>query len=154
MSRRDHLLTLSQLQLMNQTIIITEQDAIRLRPIVQRKPLLQNPDYENLPRLKAELDRASIVMQEDLPNDVVAMNSFVELEDLTDGEILTFQLVYPEHAEISEGRISILAPLGMAMLGYRVGDEIEWPVPAGTARVRIRKVTNPKAQPETALRSV
>ena len=131
---------------MNQTILITEQDAERLRPLVQQNSLSHHPDHEDLPRLKAELDRATIVGPKELPSDVVAMNSIVELEDLTDGEILTFQLVYPEQAAISEGRISILAPLGMAMLGYRVGDEIEWPVPAGIARVRIRNVTNPNLQ--------
>jgi regulator of nucleoside diphosphate kinase len=75
------------------------------------------------------------------------MNSTVELEDLEDGEILTYTLVFPENADIESGRISILAPLGMAMLGFKVGDEFEWPVPAGTLRVRVRRLVESKTEP-------
>lgn len=125
---------------MNTTIIITETDARRLRPLVQNSKPGSGADADSINRLRIELDRAKIVPDDQLPEDVIAMNSTVELEDLTDGEILTFTLVYPEKADAAAGKISVLAPLGTAMLGYRVGDEIEWPVPAGTVRVRVRKL--------------
>jgi regulator of nucleoside diphosphate kinase len=124
---------------MNQPIIITEADAKELHSLLQRKNALDTTFAESVCRLKNELERAVIVQESELPEDVIALNSTVELEDLVDREVQTFRLVLPEHADFSEGRISILAPVAMALLGYRVGDEIEWPVPGGTARVRVRK---------------
>ena len=122
---------------MNLPITISERDALSLRQLVQA---CAPANAEHIQRLKAELDRAHIVPGPELPADVIAMNSTVELEDLEDGEILTYTLVFPEDAEIEAGKISILAPLGMAMLGFKAGDEFEWPVPAGTLRVRVRRV--------------
>jgi len=135
-------------------IYITEDDARRLRPLVRATTLPKGPDAENLKRLESELERAHVVPESDLPANVIAMNSTVELEDLTDGERFTYTLVYPEHADVDQGRISILAPLGTAMLGYRVGDTFEWPVPGGTIRVRVlrlRERLKSPAPPATAL---
>ena len=101
--------------------------------------------------MKNELDRAVIVADSDLPNDLIAIGSTVELEDLADHELSTFTLVMPEHADFEERRISILAPIGMALLGYRVGDEIEWPVPGGMARMRICKHLGRERPPTTAI---
>lgn len=129
---------------MNLPITITERDAFRLRQLVQAS---DPSNAENIQRLKTELERARIVPVEDLPANVIAMNSTVELEDLEDGEILTYTLVFPESANIEAGKVSILAPLGMAMLGFKVGDEIEWPVPAGTLRVRVRRLVESKTEP-------
>jgi regulator of nucleoside diphosphate kinase len=131
-------------------IYITENDARRLRPLAQSATLQRGPDAENLKRLEAELARARIVPEHELPADVITMNSTVELEDLTDGERFTYTLVFPEHADADHGRISILAPLGTAMLGYRVGDEFEWPMPGGLVRVRVLRLVgraNPQATP-------
>ena len=125
---------------MNLPIYITEDDARRLRPLVRATTLQRGPDAENLKRLESELERAHVVPESDLPANVIAMNSTVELEDLTDGERFTYTLVYPEHADVDQGRISILAPLGTAMLGYRVGDTFEWPVPGGTICVRVLRL--------------
>lgn len=125
---------------MNLPIIISERDARRLRPLVEASKGLNEVEAANLQRLRDELERAQVVSENDLPDDVISMNSTVELEDLEDGEIMTYTLVFPERANVSEGRISILAPLGTAMLGYRVGHEIEWPVPSGTLRVRVRRL--------------
>jgi len=126
---------------MNLPITISERDAWRLRKLVQTN------DPEAVERLKTELDRAQIVPDQELPADVIAMNSTVELEDLDDGEILTYTLVFPENADIETGKISILAPLGMAMLGFKVGDQFEWPVPAGTLHVRVRRLVETKSEP-------
>ncbi len=126
--------------IMSLPISITEQDAVRLRRLLDSSLARKETDAESLKRLEHELDRAQIVTQSELPPDAIAMNSTVELEDLSDGEILTYTLVYPEQADAAGGRISILAPLGMAMLGYRVGDEFEWPVPSGMIRVRVRRL--------------
>lgn len=124
---------------MNRPIIITQSDARQLRALLERKNAIETTLPESVSRLKNELQRAEIVPDSELPADVIALNSTVELDDLTNRELLTFTLVQPEQADFSEGRISILAPIGMALLGYRVGDKIEWPIPDGVTRVRIRK---------------
>lgn len=128
---------------MNLPVTISQRDAARLRRLIAA---CAPSNTEHIERLKAELDRARIVPGPELPADVIAMNSTVELEDLEDGEILTYTLVFPENADINAGKISILAPLGMAMLGFRAGDEFEWPVPAGTLRVRVRRLIKPKTE--------
>jgi regulator of nucleoside diphosphate kinase len=74
------------------------------------------------------------------------MNSRAELLDLETGERMEFTLVCPADANIEEGKISVLAPLGAAMIGYRVGDEFEWSVPYGERRFRVTAV---RFQPET-----
>lgn len=127
----------------NLPIVICERDAARLRKLIEA---CGNND-ENIQRLKNELERARIVPESELPPGVIAMNSTVELEDLEDGEIMTYTLVYPENADVESGKISILAPLGMAMLGFKVGDEFEWPVPAGTLRVRVRRLVESQNEP-------
>ena len=88
-----------------------------------------------------------IVDPEEVPNDVITMNSRADLLDLESGETLTFTLVFPADANVEEGRISVLAPIGAGMLGYRVEDEFEWNVPAGTRRMRVMRVDY---QPEAA----
>lgn len=129
---------------MNLPIIVSDRDLLRLRQLVQAG---ERANLENIGRLKTELDRARVVPAAELPAQVIAMNSTVELEDLEDGEIMTYTLVLPEYADAAAGKISILAPLGMAMLGFQVGDEFAWPVPAGTLRVRVRRLVASKSEP-------
>lgn len=96
--------------------------------------LLDQPDYRNFPgvaALRAELARAEIVEPDQMPGDVVTMNSTVRVADGTTGEEHELTLVYPRAVDAGPGRVSILAPVGSAMLGLRVGDSIEWQVPQG-----------------------
>ena len=75
------------------------------------------------------------------------MNSTVVLTDLDTREEETYTLVYPENADTAQGKVSILAPIGTAMLGYRVGDVFEWEVPAGKRRLKVEKIVY---QPEAS----
>ena len=100
--------------------------------------------------LRGELERAEIVAPEEVPSNVITMNSRAELVDLDSHERMEFTLVFPREADIEEGRISVLAPLGTAMLGYHVGDEFEWVVPYGRRRLRVAAV---RFQPEAAVRA-
>jgi regulator of nucleoside diphosphate kinase len=91
--------------------------------------------------LEEELARADVVPSSSLPHDVVAMHSSVVYEDVDTGRVMMVQLTYPEHADIERGRVSVLAPIGAALLGLRAGDVIEWPLPDGrTARLRIKQL--------------
>ena len=100
-----------------------------LRTMIDRAH--NNGEGVHLADLEAELKRARIVPAEDVPRDVVTMNSKVLLYDLDTREREVFTLVYPWQADADNYRISVLAPVGTAMIGCRVGDVIKWPVPAG-----------------------
>ncbi len=126
---------------MNTSIFVSERDAKALRKLLNVPPSAQHADKENFHRLSQELDRATVVPVADLPPDVVALDSTVEMENLSTGEHLVFTLVLPDEADAAAGRLSVLAPLGTGLLGFRTGEEIEWPVPSGTIRVRLDKVS-------------
>ena len=109
---------------------------------------LSQRGHAEMKALQSELTRAEIVEVKDLPPDVITMNSTAELVDLDTNERMEFTLVFPRDANIEAGKISVLAPLGTAMLGYRVGDKFQWIVPYGRRRL---KVTAVRFQPEAAL---
>ena len=91
--------------------------------------------------LRSELDRARIVEPQDMPPDVVTMNSIVRFADEETGKEFERTLCYPEEATGGTDKVSILAPLGSALLGLSVGQRIDWPVPGGRmARIRILDV--------------
>jgi regulator of nucleoside diphosphate kinase len=96
-------------------------------------------------RLEEELDRATIVEQ--LPPDVVGIGSRVRFEDRSTGAVREVALAWPQAADASAGRVSVLAPVGAALLGLRTGDSIEWPLPDGRkARIRILSVAQAPAE--------
>jgi regulator of nucleoside diphosphate kinase len=94
----------------------------------------------NLADLRTELERAEIVESVDVPADVITMESTVRLRDLDTGERETYTLVYPDQANIADNKLSILAPIGIGILGYRVGDVVRWRVPSGRRRLRVEEV--------------
>lgn len=102
-------------------------------------------------RLAAELDRAVVVDSDRLPLDVVTMLSRVVFENVRTGSRREVVLVRPPDADAGAGRLSVLAPIGAALLGLRVGDTIEWPLPADrTAEIRILAVEQPTRGTESA----
>jgi regulator of nucleoside diphosphate kinase len=133
----------------NCNIIISAADHAELEAVIMFAGKVSERARVELSALENELKRAEIVEPEEIPSDVITMNSRAELLDLESKERMQFTLVLPRDAKIEEGKISVLAPLGTAMLGYRVGDEFQWPVPYGIRRL---KVTNVCFQPEAALK--
>lgn len=127
----------------NRTVYITQADMNRLRALIDS----MKTSREDLKALSAELDQARVVRQSEIPPDVITMNSKAQVRDLDDDELMTYTLVFPAKANVDEGLISILAPIGTAMLGHRVGDEFEWQVPGGAIRLKVEKVLY---QPEAA----
>src|SRR5690606_15608470 len=93
-------------------------------------------------QLETELERARITPLRDVPEDVVVMNSELEYEDVTTGQRRRLRLVYPHEADSSKGHVSVLAPLGCALLGLRVQQEIDWHMPGGMRRIRVVSVTD------------
>jgi len=128
---------------MKRTIYITKADMTRLRSLIAST----KTSRDDLGSLRNELDHAQVVEPAAIPGDVVTMNSQARLRDLETKEVMTFTLVFPENANFEHNRISVLAPIGTAMLGQREGDEFEWEVPAGRVRLKVVKVLY---QPEAA----
>jgi regulator of nucleoside diphosphate kinase len=128
-------------------IYVTPSDMGRLLALVEGYRLQGREDKRTLERLEEELDRAVVVDPGEIRPDVVTLDSRLSLVDLDSGEQLLFTLVLPSRSNLEKGRISILAPLGMAVLGYRAGDEIDWEVPSGRRRLRVHSVMY---QPEAA----
>jgi regulator of nucleoside diphosphate kinase len=124
---------------MRDHIFITKVDFDRLYRLVAGKGSRESRDSEYLERLEQELERAEIIDEDTVPHGVVTMNSEVRLKDLDSGDVNVYKLVFP-HQTRSPMDISILAPIGTAILGYRVGDAIEWPVPKGIRRLEILQV--------------
>jgi regulator of nucleoside diphosphate kinase len=128
-------------------IYITKFDLARLKELVDVGITFKERDREYLESLQNELDRAHIVDPTAIPHNVVTMNSRVRFKDMETGEEKSYTLVFPSDADIEKNRISILAPIGTAILGYRAGDTVNWLVPAGTRKVRILEILY---QPEAA----
>ena len=131
---------------MRDRIYITDDDCERLRGLIAGRRGANSADREYLSMLEQELDRAEVVEPEAIPRDVVTMNSEVRLQDLDSGMIQRYKLVFPNQFRW-DNSVSVLAPIGTAMLGYRVGDVIEWRVPKGIRRLKILEV---RYQPEEA----
>lgn len=128
-------------------IFITEFDLTRLEELLDKVSTEESRDSKHLKELEDELLRAEVVEPRDIPADVITMNSQVCLKDLDSGEELLYTLVFPHDARLEDNRISILAPVGTALLGYRVGDTITWKVPGGMRKLKVKKILY---QPEAA----
>ena len=128
-------------------IYITDFDLTRLRELLGVGISFPERDRESLEALQGELDRAHIIEPTAVPHDVVTMNSRVRLTDVETNEKQVYTVVFPSEANVEQRKISILAPIGTALLGYRVGDTVEWPVPGGIKKLRIDEVLY---QPEAA----
>lgn len=128
-------------------IYITKFDLARLKELLEVGISFKERDRDYLESLRNELDRAHIVDPTAVPDDVVTMNSRFRLKDMETGEEKNYSLVFPSEADMTQNKISILAPIGTAVLGYRAGDSVDWQVPAGKRTVRIQEILY---QPEAA----
>lgn len=129
-----------------QMVVITERDMTRLQQLID-SARQQWRDQSLLDRLEGELTRAKVVSGKRVPADVVTMNSRVRVTDLDNGKESIYQIVFPRDANTSKNMISVLAPIGTALLGFRIGSEIEWETPGGIRRLRIDAI---EYQPEAA----
>ncbi len=132
---------------MEHTIYITNFDKERLYSLVNNHRSASSWIKAQIEKLEEELEKAVIVEPENIPADVVTMNTKLRLRDEQSGEERILSLVFPSDADFEKNRISVLAPVGTALLGYRVGDLIEWEVPSGTKTFRIiETIYQPEAE--------
>ncbi|MGQ4658954.1 nucleoside diphosphate kinase regulator [Lysobacter sp. F6437] len=126
------------------TLLLSRLDCDRIEALLEDP---RNADIDTS-ALEAELARAQVVEPGKMPADVITMNSTARFLDEASGDEREMTLVYPSGADGSNDKVSILAPVGSALLGLRVGDTIEWPVPSGrTIRLRVLSI---RYQPESA----
>jgi regulator of nucleoside diphosphate kinase len=126
-------------------IIISSADFDRLKRLIDSARLDRRVPAEILDVLEGELVRGAVVPASEVPGDVITMNSTVWFRDLDTDELETYTLVYPHEADVAHNRISVFAPIGTALLGFREGDVVKWRVPAGRRRFLITQVTQQEA---------
>lgn len=121
------------------SLVISQEDYTKISTLlsVSKAPIAE--------QLEEELDRAELVPSEELPQDIVAMNSQVTFVDLDTDKEQSVTLAYPHEANIEENKVSILAPVGAALIGLRVGQMIDWPIADGKVR-RIKVVSVHRAE--------
>lgn len=118
-------------------VTISEFDHFRLQELLLVAKQFASPQPAYIRDLDSELRRASIVPPEQIPPYVVTMNTQVRLIDADTGKARLYTLVFPSDADLENGKLSILSELGVAILGYKVGDTIEWEFLEGRKRIRI-----------------
>ena len=118
-------------------IILNSRDFIKLKQVINESIASGHVNAKNL---DAELSNALLLDPEKIPSDVVTLNTKVRFIDINESEEFVYTIVYPEDADLTHGKLSVLAPIGTALLGYREGNEIVWNVPAGLKSFRIDKI--------------
>jgi regulator of nucleoside diphosphate kinase len=123
------------------SIIITRKDYQHLKKLTGNGNIPDNErGADNLRKLFIEIERAKKVAPEKVASDVVTMNTVIEFMDLDNNRSRQLKLVYPQQADIRKGYVSVLAPIGTALLGYRKGDIVEWEVPSGKKKFLIKEI--------------
>ncbi len=131
----------------NRQIFITRQDHQRLTLMLEEALAGKHRDAAFLKELARELTIAEVVDPKSVPADVVTMNSRVVVKDVENGEDSEYTLVFPEQADVARGRLSVVSPIGTAILGYSKGDTITWQTPGGPRQIKIVDIPY---QPEAA----
>ena len=131
----------------NRQIFITRRDRERLTLMLEEALAGKHRDAAFLKELARELAIAETVEPKAVPADVVTMNSRVVVKDLENGESSEYTLVFPEQADVEQGRLSVVSPIGTAILGYAKGDTINWQTPGGPRQIQIADIPY---QPEAA----
>ena len=125
---------------MKTQIYITNADLSKLTAIMEGMALTDERSQKWLTLLEGELDRAHVVESHEVPPDIITLHSKVCLRDLDSGESIIYKLVLPSEANSAEAKLSVLAPIGIAMLGYREGDRFECETPGGARHFRVDRV--------------
>ncbi len=125
---------------MARTILATQDDLWQLAQLIECALRFQPRSHLHLAELKEELNMARVVAKEEMPSDIVTLNSGVRMRDLDSGHEGLYKVVFPRDAHDLDNRISVLAPLGTALLGRRAGEILELNTPTGNLRLKVQDV--------------
>jgi len=128
-------------------LLITRENMDLLKRLLESSGSVLAKDREHFETLEQQLERAQVVGRDQIPPDVVTINSRVTIMHLDAGRANTYTLVLPSEADLAKGRISVLAPIGTALIGCRAGDSVDVEVPGGSKRLRVEEI---RYQPESA----
>lgn len=126
-------------------LVLRQDDYEILLSFLRGSQHLSSMDKANAEELHAELKKAKLVEKEKFPSDVVRLNSVVKIKDESQGKEMEFTIVTPDLADIKQKKISVLAPIGTALIGFKKGEIVKWTVPAGEKRFLITEVVNAQA---------
>jgi regulator of nucleoside diphosphate kinase len=129
------------------TIFITRVDKTRLEKLLAEEILKSKNNFKHLEGLTKELMKAKVVESKDVPSDVITMNSKVRINDLEINELREYVLVFPKEANVALNKVSVLSPIGTAMIGCRVGHVFMIKTPTGERRIMVEQILY---QPEAA----
>ncbi len=124
------------------TLVLRKDDYTLLSSYLNNMRLQSSFDRQNAEELSAELKKATLVNNADFPPDVVGLNSKVRIKTDGKNEEMELIIVTPERANIKEKKISIMAPIGTALIGFRRGQKVKWKVPSGNKTFTILEVSN------------
>lgn len=127
----------------NKEIFMVEDDVNLIKKMTSDNGSVYGSNRKYFEQLIKEVSRATVIKKEQAPAGLVRINSKVEIIDEQSGEKTIFKLVLPQEASPDDDKVSVLAPIGTAVIGYRENDVIEWKVPLGIMRIRLNKVENP-----------
>jgi regulator of nucleoside diphosphate kinase len=123
-------------------VILLKNDFEILNGYVKNLQGMQVNEKENFSKLYEEIKKAQILDGEDFPDDIVRLNSTVVIKDLKTKRDMKITIVLPQKADIKQRKVSVLAPIGTALIGFRKGQTVSWQVPAGKKDFRILEVSN------------
>ena len=123
-------------------VILLKHDFEILNAHVKNLQGMQVNEKENFSKLSEELKKAKIVDAEDFPNDVVRLDSTVVIKDLQTNREMTITIVLPQKADIKQKKVSVLAPIGTALIGFGKGQKVSCEVPSGKKDFKILEVSN------------
>jgi regulator of nucleoside diphosphate kinase len=130
------------MQTANNNIVLRKDDYQLLVSLLNGAGRKLSFDRRNAQDLLAELKKATLVNKDNFPEDVVRINSVVRIQAEGMNEIMEFMLVTPDKADIKEKKISVMAPMGVALIGFKKGQQVKWQVPAGKRTFTILDVVN------------
>jgi regulator of nucleoside diphosphate kinase len=123
-------------------LVIREEDYSLLISYLNNARRQPTFDRRNAYELASELEKATLVNKIDFPGDVIGLNSRVRIKAEDKSEEMEFVIVKPERANITEKKISIMAPIGTTLIGFRQGQKVKWKMPAGNKTFTILEVNN------------
>jgi len=123
-------------------VILLRNDFEILNGYVKNLQGMRVNEKDNFRKLSEEIRKAQIVNEEDFPTDVVRLNSHVIIKDLQTKRDMALTIVLPQKADIKQRKVSVMAPIGTALIGFRKGQKVSWDVPSGKKDFKIMEVTN------------
>jgi regulator of nucleoside diphosphate kinase len=130
------------MQQLKNSLVLRKDDYDIIQSLLRSTYQKHSFDRKNVEELQLDLKRAKLVTPEKFPSDAVGLNSRVKIKEETNDKIMEFIVVTPEKANVKERKISVMAPIGAALIGFRQGQQVKWQVPSGKKTFTIMEVSN------------